>query len=542
MSVHGGGSYLVTPTPDEAKAPGEVRAADFVAYDALGRVVSRFFRNGGSREGRVSLSLPASTLVSDGAWSECPADAKLYDRIVAEPVTPGYGQTELDGLATRLTEHGWRLTDSSIPAAYTYFAQFIAHDISKMRDEGDPCGPFNFRTSKLDLDSVFAPLPEGCDFDCSRHICAFGLAVGRDSGGAPEDLPRDMTGKPLIPDLRNDSNLALAQIHLAVIKLHQVIGDIVKDEEKAKCETIRHVQSVILQDFLPRITGIDPDHFAKGFKRKAVWPDGKGDFQIPIEFAAACFRFGHSMVRSEGYPWTTDGEIASATKLLALTGRREIGANTPHVLNARWRLLWDRMIQLQAPPVAEVNVADAIDTHFDLLLAEELRITDFSNPPTANELSLLLQGLGSEFSLMKVTFRRGKNVGLSSGQEVCKAMGLSIPDYSCLLTGLAGDLSACEEMIERTPLWFHVLAEARSTAGLLGPMAASVVIETLHAACAAAGARTLSIVADDGSVDFTPLEKLNTNGGDRFTLEDLIRTASVEWKGRFQHGSSDPGG
>lgn len=55
--------------------------------------------------------------------------------------------------------------DSDIPAGYTYFGQFIDHDItfdpaSSLMRKNDPNGLFNFRTPRLDLDNVYGAGPD----------------------------------------------------------------------------------------------------------------------------------------------------------------------------------------------------------------------------------------------------------------------------------------------------------------------------------------------------------------------------------------------
>ena len=54
--------------------------------------------------------------------------------------------------------------DSRIPAGYTYFGQFIDHDItfdptSSLQRRNDPNGLINFRTPRLDLDNIYGRGP-----------------------------------------------------------------------------------------------------------------------------------------------------------------------------------------------------------------------------------------------------------------------------------------------------------------------------------------------------------------------------------------------
>ncbi len=120
------------------------------------------------------------------------------------------------------------------------------------------------------------------------------------------DLPRDEFGEAQIGDGRNDSNLAVAQIYVVLAKFHQETAKAFKSPDRAKANTLRLVQEAVLFDFLEKVS--DPptycDILCNG--RQLVRPgafDFSRPFLIPIEFAAACFRIGHSMVREAYTPW-----------------------------------------------------------------------------------------------------------------------------------------------------------------------------------------------------------------------------------------------
>ena len=77
------------------------------------------------------------------------------------------------------------------------------------------------------------------------------------------DLPRPgRREKALIPDARNDENLAVAQTHLAFIRFHNRVVDKLAGRggaggqlfETARDLVVRHYQWMLRTDFLPRIT------------------------------------------------------------------------------------------------------------------------------------------------------------------------------------------------------------------------------------------------------------------------------------------------
>lgn len=84
--------------------------------------------------------------------------------------------------------------DSGIPAGYTFFAQFIDHDItldagSNFRDDPaqvDVERLANVRSSSLDLDCVYGFGPEArsyCQFWCMRATSSLDQAASRCSSG-----------------------------------------------------------------------------------------------------------------------------------------------------------------------------------------------------------------------------------------------------------------------------------------------------------------------------------------------------------------------
>jgi hypothetical protein len=134
------------------------------------------------------------------------------------------------------------------PSGFTYFGQFVDHDIT--RDENPlPATTFpidqlrNARNAKLDLDSVYGP---GSVRDLSNPDK---MRTSPDGS----DLPRTASGQALIADGRNDENMIIAQIHLAVLKFHNAMVDRGMRFEDARRATINHYQWVVTHDFLPRV-------------------------------------------------------------------------------------------------------------------------------------------------------------------------------------------------------------------------------------------------------------------------------------------------
>src|SRR4051812_42082443 len=112
-------------------------------------------------------------------------------------------------------------------AGTTFVGQFLDHDITfdAVSALGVPSAPEstpNARSARIDLDSVYGGGPA-----VSPHLYADDhLRLVVESGGRFEDLPRRGDGKALIADPRNDSNLLIAGLHAAFLKLHNNVVDL----------------------------------------------------------------------------------------------------------------------------------------------------------------------------------------------------------------------------------------------------------------------------------------------------------------------------
>ncbi len=142
----------------------------------------------------------------------------------------------------------------------------------------------------------------------------FGLPVAEAQHyGAAKDIRRGTDSKApvgtLIADRRNDQNLLLSQLHLALMPLHTKVIDALHPEKPDASTCFAEARRLVTQychwclrhDFLTQILS---DGFLKGrpiaqaVTRPHRETDAKGRFKLPFEFTAAAFRFGHSMACS----------------------------------------------------------------------------------------------------------------------------------------------------------------------------------------------------------------------------------------------------
>ena len=322
---------------------------------------------------------------------------------------------------------------SHIAPGYTYWGQFIDHDLTAGTDSSHeftitepdftPVAPAqveqdikNMRIPYLDLDSVYGDahgpfgeqshlyeVNEEGDPTATLRVGTnqvippqFGTLPNPELGG-DRDLPRNVDQAVFpdraesiatIGDLRNDENLLVAQFHLSFLKFHNAIVERIRadrpglDEktifEEARQQTRFHYQWLVVNDFLPTICGkaaVMQALAAPGFFEET------GVF-MPLEFSTAIYRFGHSMVRNL-YDYNQNfgrspGTVASRATfedLFAFTGRG--ATNNPRMqrdLPVNWVIEWDRFFDIDGSERDDngILITDRFARRIDTLLAEEL--------------------------------------------------------------------------------------------------------------------------------------------------------------------------
>jgi hypothetical protein len=112
----------------------------------------------------------------------------------------------------------------------------------------------NVRSPKLDLERLYADGPTGHPFLYQRDDPAKFL-LGLDEA----DLQRNVDGIAIIGDPRDDSHMLISQLHLAMLKAHNVFVDearlagMTSDRvfEDAASQLRWHYQWIVLNEFLP---------------------------------------------------------------------------------------------------------------------------------------------------------------------------------------------------------------------------------------------------------------------------------------------------
>jgi len=411
------------------------------------------------------------------------------------------------------------LGEGQIPAGFTYLGQFIDHDLTFDKTTVtfganiSPADLIQGRSPTLDLDSLYGAGPS--DPVSAKFYEADGLhlKMGKADGGPPDvgfDLHRKTNAKQaIIPDKRNDENLAVAQTHLAMIRFHNRVVDTQLGGVPAalKFATAReivtkHYQWMIRHDYLPRIcaAGAVTDvfkHKRKIFEKNAA-PNSTPT--MPVEFSIAAFRLGHSMVRAH-YSWNRNFQpgagdpgatLGQLFQFAGLGGDLGGGNALPSIWIADFRRLYD---------FREAGRNDLfVASKFNKAMRIDSKVVDALRQLPGG----IAGGPPIEHNLPFRNLTRAAMVRLATGQQMAtfvKNKGVQITKLTKqqIKNGNGGaslsSLNATQinALTTNTPLWFYILREAELNNGKLKGVGARIVVETLHRAMEGA---KFSIVRD----------------------------------------------
>jgi LysM repeat protein len=387
----------------------------------------------------------------------------------------------------------------TLAAGFTYFGQFLDHDITFDKTDGlpdtelTPEEVMQGRSPSLDLDSVYG---RGPAHETKRiyEDDKIRLRIGNASPAGPpnepeglvlpNDLPRgDNPAKPVeatIGDPRNDENLAVAQTHLAFLKFHNVVTAMLAETglsgkelfERARRTVTLHYQWIVLHDFLPRVveTTVLADVLNGGRKFFQITPGEEPT--MPIEFSVAAYRFGHSMIR-DAYSWNRNFEPASLGQLFdfsGVSGGPSGGMFGGPVLPSNWPIDWRRFFDCSSAsdvePTPFLNTTRSIDT----ALALDLGVLPEHGGAEA----------GDKASLAVRNLLRARLLGLPTGQAVAAQLGVPVLTAAQIRQGPHAAVLQAHGFDQQTPLWYYILKEAEvlHDGVHLGPVGSRLLAET----------------------------------------------------------------
>lgn len=461
---------------------------------------------------KATFEIVGEQQVIDGVVKEPPSVGFRFGRMLHEgsPFRPTEASlNQLGAVMTAVEER----PDGPIPAGFTYFGQFIDHDLTKdstsNRPENAPEIDDNLdklkqdRSPTLDLDSLYGK-PGGADVALMQSDGKrMALGTTTSAQGVPAmanmDVPR-VNGVATIGDPRNDENLIVQQLHVAFLKFHNKTVDALEGDDptqsaaaifaSARDLVTRHYQWVILEDFVRRI--IHPDTFRSVF---AVSSLAGADtvtlnpiiFKVsaaqippmPLEFSGAAYRIGHSMVRDD-YGWNRLFGPGTGFNLFFIFTQLmgSVGSPGLETFPSNWIADWRRMFDFSGvkglPKINRTQVPLNMAKRLDIQIAAAL-----GNLPKGNG------------NLAARNLIRGSKYGLRSGQETADLIRSKGDNSAVTLTPneiLAGLDSASHNTVLafdfhlKTPLWFYILKEAQNIGGeTLGPVGSRIVAESFLA-------------------------------------------------------------
>ena len=543
-----------------------------------------------------------------------PASDALLDRLGATMEEQPTADSSSEEADKDLNDASNENPSPFLTSGATFLGQFVDHDITfdttlLSEQQSDPYATTNFRTPRYDLDAIYGRGPaldpefynpndrDKFAFVETPYSDFYGtLKVGTSFVGPKTwyvksdvvyDVPRygapaadddPPAGTAKIADPRNDQTLIILQLHIAMQKFHNRLVDYMRAAgipraavfESARRLARWHYQWIVIHEFLPAIVGTTTANAVYKDTTKAPIINLKyykptnstGRPFIPVEFAVAAYRFGHSITRPrytvrDVFPPTGTTRLGSVSSVplfddaplltdpLALDDNR---LNGHRELLPRLKIQWNKFFNadFKKPTARPVR-------QFDASLANPLFKMPANALPDTNTLGLLSQR----------NLRRSRKMGLPSGERLAKLMGVTpltptqlYTDRSIKVTAPIASSNIVEvkgaEEVENpslkavftdpnwpgeTPLWFYILKEAEHVGDVgaldingnrvdgrgrtLGPVGGRIVAEVL-----------VGLLQKDVNSylylqpNWKPAAPIATTPG-KFTMADLLKFANV---------------
>jgi hypothetical protein len=386
-----------------------------------------------------------------------------------------------------MIDKGSRVSDERpeilMDCGYTYFGQFLAHDLTKdvsSVDEAwrkEPEELENLQTPRLDLSVLYGAGPK----TAGELYEEGGVRLGN---GAPNGKSFDICigpkGERVLADDRNAENLILRQMAALFCRLHNFAVERLRSQfrddaslfERAQRQTQWQFQYLVVRDYLSTV--LDRDVYRKVFIEGRTTIEWK-TFSVPIEFSAAAMRFGHAMVRPN-YHFSFGHEMRLPNVFGRITDRGQISDEL--------KINWGFFFQGAGP--ASAVVARPIDTR----LAQPFQELppDLIGAPGA---ACPHVGVSESPSQLAVrTLLRGVALKLASGQAAARILNEPVLSESEITKNSAGRETKQGQILSEaglaaeTPLWYYILkeSEVRNNGNRLGPIGSRIVAETISAA------------------------------------------------------------
>lgn len=297
---------------------------------------------------------------------------------------------------------------------------------------------------------VDASMVYGSDEETATALRSEGgtLLIG-DDGLLPE-----APGGVLAGDVRAAENVALTSLHTLFVREHNRLVEefaerdpgLTDDElyTAARNRVEAEIQAITYNEFLPILVGEDAIADYSGY-------DPTVDPGISVEFSAAVYRFGHSLLPSTIQRLEENGDVIDEGNLSLVQAFFAPDELANGGIEAVLRGLGD-------------SFAQEVDTH----VVEDVRSFLFAGPD------------GPGLDLASLNIQRGRDLGIASYNDLREAVGLERAESFSDITSnaeLAAELEALYGDVDNVDAWVGGLAEDHVNGGLMGETFSTVIID-----------------------------------------------------------------
>ncbi|OIJ65007.1 hypothetical protein WN71_025745 [Streptomyces mangrovisoli] len=416
---------------------------------------------------------------------------------------------KVNGTPTRSDQYGSNPYNPTMTQGSTFFGQFIDHDVTFDRTTvlGAPANPLispNERSAALDLDILFGGGPGHTpDLYVDNKSGTVGPKLRIGTGGVYESMPYVADGKgtykTVTADPRNNETLMLEGLVVGYMKAYNRVLDDLKSLDLSHIPTAKdadlssgherylaakevllwHYHWLIVNEHLPQLVGqsLVDDILENGNR---YYNPPKGNAFMPIEFGSGAYRFGHSQVDSSYRVNFTSGTGESSNPhkkpFYALTFDHKSIPASKYDDNTSY----DRDDTLGGYPAKRRYIG--WQTYFDFGDGQVMHNRKIDTKLTNILFKLPIPSIApgtekSPVSLAQRNLLRQLTWATPSGQDLAELMKVD----SLTKADLAEIGGVYAPFATKTPLWYYVLAEARTVNNgqSLGPVGGRIVAETL---------------------------------------------------------------
>lgn len=218
-----------------------------------------------------------------------------FEKLIKNPVGVSNSAPTAKEIATSMEEATPAFSDD-IDLGLVFLGQFIDHDLTandqfQNGQSSNVASPINLRTPHLDLDHLYGYGPRAQPTYYSNRLF-FKLAENN------SDVVRE-GGVAIIVDKRDDITGLTLQIHIAFRKFHNsIVNDLLNGNPSSKLrgKARNYIFEMARNEMIGYYQGIVANEFAEALLGRKLNVRYQAISNIPVEFSAAAFRIGHTLV------------------------------------------------------------------------------------------------------------------------------------------------------------------------------------------------------------------------------------------------------